>query len=96
MFKINTPAVEIIDLYVAPAKRTSSMFTSSRLDQYYSGKYAYRRKGLNARVFKSRQQFRELMCTDRKKILAPGADRGVGHDAATAVAQQRGVDHDRG
>ena len=28
-----------------------------------------RTKGLNARVFKSRQQFRELMCTDRKKIL---------------------------
>ena len=69
VFKINTPALEIIDLYVAPAKRTSSMFTSGRLDQYYSGKYAYRKKGLNARVFKSREQFSELMCTDRKKIL---------------------------
>lgn len=71
LWRITSLIPEIITVYVAPAKRTSSMFTTGRLEPFYSGTYAYRKRGLNAQILKSPERFQEEVC-DRvpgKKIF---------------------------
>jgi hypothetical protein len=71
VFRIDTVMPEVITMFIAPAKRTSSLFTSGRLERYFSGKYAYRYRKLNAGVFRSDAIFKKEVCetTPGKKIF---------------------------
>lgn len=71
IFHVEDALPEIITMFIAPAKRTSSLFTSGRLEAFFSGKYAYRYRKLNAGVFRTDVGFRKEMCetTPGKKIF---------------------------
>lgn len=71
VFQVNGALPEIITMYIAPAKRTSSLFTSGRLEPFFSGRYAYRYRKLNAQVFRSDAGFKKEVCesTPGKKIF---------------------------
>ena len=70
-YAITSALPEIITIYVAPAKRTSSMFMSGRLNKYFSGRFAIRYKPLNAQLSKTDERWRREMCVDNpgKKIF---------------------------
>eukprot|EP00911_Craspedida_sp_UC1_P002860 UC1_evm1s2094 len=61
-FHVTTPLRETITVYVAPAKRTSSLFMTSRLDKYRSGQYRYVTKVLNAVLQRNEQDWRKFVC----------------------------------
>ena len=71
IFHIKGELQERITMYIAPAKRTSSLFMSGRLEKFHSGRYAYRYKRLNAQVFRTEEKFRQEVCenTAGKKIF---------------------------
>lgn len=71
IFHIEGELQERITMYIAPAKRTSSLFMSGRLERFHSGRYAYRYKRLNAQVFRTEDKFRQEVCehTPGKKIF---------------------------
>jgi hypothetical protein len=71
IFRVEGELRERITMYIAPAKRTSSLFMSGRLEKFLSGRYAYRYRRLNAQVFRSDEKFRDEVCvrTPGKKIF---------------------------
>lgn len=69
VFHITSEVPETVVIYIAPAKRTSSMFNTGRFDKFLSGRFAYRRKPLNAVLFKSEEKFKNMFCTKKKKIF---------------------------
>lgn len=68
---ITTPIPEVITMYVAPAKRTSSLFTTGRFKKYLSGHYLYVKKPLNHLITRTEEMFYEEVCVRNpgKKIF---------------------------
>lgn len=61
-YAIVSPIPEVITVYVAPAKRTSSLYATGRFERYYSDKYLYVTKMLNNQVLRTVDIFYEEVC----------------------------------
>jgi hypothetical protein len=61
-YTIVSPIPEVITVYVAPAKRTSSLYATRRFERYYSDKYLYVTKMLNNQVLRTVDIFYEEVC----------------------------------
>jgi len=71
IYNVTSALPEIIMLYIAPAKRTSCLFNSGRLEQFFSGRFAIRKKPFNAQLTKTDARWYREVCKDNigKKIF---------------------------
>ena len=71
VYNVTSALPEIIMLYIAPAKRTSCLFNSGRLEQFFTGRFAVRKKPFNAQLTKTDARWYREVCKDNigKKIF---------------------------
>lgn len=71
IYNVTSVLPEIITLYIAPAKRTSCLFNSGRLEQFFSGRFAIRKKPFNAQLTKTDARWYREVCKDNlgKKVF---------------------------
>jgi hypothetical protein len=71
IYTITSDVPEIITIYIAPAKRTSSLFNTGRLEQYFSGRFAIRKRPFNAQLTTTDARWYREVCVNNvgKKIF---------------------------
>jgi hypothetical protein len=71
LYHISTPLKESIVLYIAPARRTSSLYSTGRFARFFDPKYTYVKKSLNNMVARNVDVWYQEVCVKHpgKKIL---------------------------